>query len=578
MPAAAFACEQTLLGMCLVEPAKQSGGIFGFAEFVQALALLVIVYTVTDVRYRFRLSTAPLPLWPLTFIVTALIGVGTLLTDVLFSLQIPVPNFLHVQALWQASLGVLFLLTAMTWIWYAFIRSPIFGRRNYKKYVHTLYRYILQGSNSELPIIGAELSRSADALIALAREIPYPRPPGSPIPDPVTNAGPSEFANDLMLLIGNRKFCRHIVAEAPGTAIAIFDAMSRQKKYRLPLGQFASNITTEALINKDSMLYHEDAGYFSGLIGYLKPFSNALYGDFKIVEALAEMDKSPLDLSLQLRFSWDAEQVEAYGRAILIAFEAYLDGGHWGQHSYALTRAFADIEGASGDAYKLDGNESAPYSTDIYKRLSAVVDFVKDCIKILDKQDNSFRTKLRHRGEREVFQEDMYDRIAHMIFEIILDASAVKSPVDTCWTIQHNAVWSEFFGLYDGKAWKIVRFKLRRLLYNEILKLGEFPNYKSARFLGVCLNVMGLSIGNRSGYERSEYALRKAVIGWTKKNYLNVRGRLPDVATACLMGGITFDEENHRLVKTYMKGLSLEAPKRYLDLELPVPQRETDSP
>ena len=61
----------------------------------------------------------------------------------------------------------------------------------------------------------------------------------------------SRYARDILLLIGMRKFCRHIVASAPGTAMAFFIEMTKQKKYHIPIGQFASNISTEAILNKD---------------------------------------------------------------------------------------------------------------------------------------------------------------------------------------------------------------------------------------------------------------------------------------------------------------------------------------
>jgi len=165
----------------------------------------------------------------------------------------------------------------------------------------------------------------------------------------------------------------------------------------------------------------------------------------------------------------------------------------------------------------------------------------------------------------------MYDRLANMMFDIILDASSVKTPVDTCWTIQHNTVWSSFFRNFDdGKARKIILFKLRRLLYDEIVWLGEVPNYKSSRILGLCLNVMGIVVGPpRLGYTRAERPLQKVIIPWTKKNFMTLRATLPDVAESVLMGGITFDEGGRRLVKTYAKGLSLEPPRDYLDLDSP---------
>jgi hypothetical protein len=53
--------------MCLVIPSEQSGGIFGFAEFVTAFALLILIYTMSEAQYRFRVATAPLPLWRITY-------------------------------------------------------------------------------------------------------------------------------------------------------------------------------------------------------------------------------------------------------------------------------------------------------------------------------------------------------------------------------------------------------------------------------------------------------------------------------------------------------------------------------
>src|SRR5688572_24735932 len=87
-------CEYPFFGMCLIVPGEQDGGIFGFSEFVQAFALLVLVYTVSDVRYRFRVETAPIRIWQLTFWISGVIGIGTLLTDLWFAQRYPTPWFL----------------------------------------------------------------------------------------------------------------------------------------------------------------------------------------------------------------------------------------------------------------------------------------------------------------------------------------------------------------------------------------------------------------------------------------------------------------------------------------------------
>lgn len=560
-------CNRQADLICLVTPSHVHAGIFGFAEFVQALALLVVVYTVAGTRYRFRIQIAPLSLFPVTFAVLVIIGIGSLGVDLWFSLRFPILRLLSNQAIWQAFFGLLFLSTALTWIWYAFIHPCVFGTHNCRRYAQTLFSYVLRGSASELPIIAAELARSADALVVGAST---PRGLRHNQGGISIEIDPGEYARQILLLIANRKLCRSIVAEAPGTAIALFDATSQRRAYNIPLGQFASNITTEAVQNKDSILYHEDAGFFSGLIGYVKPFSRALYGDFTLVEALANQNRSPLEVDYQVRWLWDSMQVEAYGRAILVTLADYVEGGHWGLHSTAIFRALHDIRDATRDLYKLNGDQTAIYESDSRRRLAAIMHFISEATDILDKHKPPLITALRVRNSASSHVGDLYDLLADLLYDVILDASAVTSPADSCWGIHHNTVWDTVFGFHRGKAHKVIQFKLRRKLYDSARDMATFPNFEAARILGFCLNVTGLVIGKPDALSRSEFALRKVIIGLAKKHYLSVRSRLPDVAEACLIGSISFDESGNRLIKSYLKGLSATVPTDQLELDPPV--------
>ncbi len=570
-------CESEYLGICLVKPSENLGGaIFGFSEFVTALALMVVVYTVTDVRYRFRVAIASAPLFGITYFLIGCMGVGTLAIDIWFAERWLIPDFLSHRALWQGFFGATFLTLVITWLYYAFIKPPVFGRSNYKKYAQELYKYILKGSDTELPVIAGELARSAEPLVRLSRQNPS-RWSGDTEDKKQSkkkqkpNAG--DYAHDILLLIGSRKLCRHIVASSPVTAMAFFEDMSRLKKYEIPIGQFAKNISTEAILNKDSLLYHEGEGFSSGLIGYLKPFSQAIYGNHELVERLASNNGSPLDIDYQIGWSLDAIQFEAYKRAVLITFEDYFKRDKWMQHSYALFRAIGHIKDSCRDVYKLS-DISDYFSSDIYRRLNVAVDFVSEVVNLIGKLPELPKTRLRLRekdGSRP--NEDMYDHIAELMFEIIFEASCVKGSFDRCWSIHHNAVWFQFFSrIHEGKAWTVVHFKLRRLIYEEITRYEGHLNYKSAKILGLCLSVMGLTLDKRKGHDKKYFALHKVLLKWTAVNYLNVRNELPDVAEACLIGSISFDENSNRLVKTYIKGLNKEAPKEYLDLTFPPDQ------
>lgn len=559
-------CVHLFFDICFV-PIQGSASLFGFKDFIAALALLIIIYTVSDIRYRFRVAVAPVPLFKITYVLIWLIGFGTLATDIWISEKWLVPESFLTTAIWQGILAALFLGLVITWMHYAFIKPPIFGSNNFKKYAQELYRIVLKGSEAELPIIAHELAASAKSLVTLAGSLGKVKAEAKGELKPCAEG----YANDMLLLIANRKFCRHLVASSPLTAIRFLDAVAETKAYHVPIGLFARNISTEAIRNKDSGLYHEDEGYDSGLLGYIKPFSQALYGNYELVEALKH--HSPLDIDYKSVWAWDAAQFETYCRVAQMTLKSYLKGEHWHQHSYVLTRALGDIQETTSRALSDIKKAGDDYYGDAWHRLSAGVDFIKDSINFIGelKPPPEARTlRIRPRQRDRLRDEDFYDRLAEAMFKIIFSAAYIDGPPDKAWSIHYGSVWGDFFEHgNDNRAWKIVQFKLRRLLYDEIRDLESLPNYKASRVLGICLNVMGLKMGKRSGYSREHAALKAAVLAWTQKNYLHLREVNVEIADTCLIGGITFDAEQSRLVKTYAKGLRPEPNREYLPLQMP---------
>lgn len=543
--------------------ATTQGRIFGFSEYLTAVALLAVLYTITDTRYKFRIAITPGYLYLSSYFLLAIIGFQSLLSEVWIAegWWVPVTKWLD-YTLWQMIFGLLFLGTFLTWMYYAFIRPPIFGNRNASRYARVLYSYILRGSDDELKVIANELARSAHTLIKYTRRLES-RHTVKEVNHITKRAKTQDYAHDILLLIGNRRLCRHIVATSPVTAQSFFDEMTSQKKFDIPIGQFAKNISGEAISQRESFLYVEVEGYISGLLGYLKPVSTAVYGNFRLVESLAVNNMSPLDIDFGEQWKWDYEQWKAYCRATLITIESYLSQGRPSPHAYSLVRSIQDMERAFLDVYKLDGFSST-YDTDIFKRLSVVVDFVKDAVDLINSQTNPPNSTIR---VRERIQHDIYDHLANLIFALCLQASSVKSPQDTCWSIHYGTVWSALFTFGEGKAWKIVRHKVRRLLYDEVARLTQFPNYKGSSILGFCLNIMLDTDKPTSDYGREQYALAKAIQRWTSHNYLKLRKDNLDVAESVLIGSISYDIKGKQLVKTYIKGLSKVAPKSYLKLQ-----------
>lgn len=161
---------------------------------------------------------------------------------------------------------------------------------------------------------------------------------------------------------------------------------------------------------------------------------------------------------------------------------------------------------------------------------------------------------------------DIYDQLADLMFEVIQNVASVEGEPDRTWGVQHNAVWGHFFGAGDGGAWRPVRRRLIRRFHLEISDMERFANFKSARILGYFLNVMGVRDAGPNAARREARGFHRLLLAWFAANYLTLARDYPDVAKACLIGGISFDEPGSRLVKTYAKLTRPEPARRFLAL------------
>lgn len=544
-----------------------NGSVFGFGEFLAALALLVLVYTASDQRYRFRIAVAPIPLLDLTFWAIITIGSSSLLLDVWYAEGWPKAPGVIGQPGLQAILGGMFLSVLIVWIVFAYLWPPTFGRTTAAAYARALYRSILKGDDTELGIVADELGYSASSIVRLCPERRR-RSSGKP-----AESGPvprhAGFAHDILLLIANRKFCRQVVRVSPVTVIRLFEAMTEQKKYAIPVDEFAKNIVTEALIAPDSIIYHESEEFSSDLLGYTKPFSKSVFGNYELVETLAYNHGSPTDILFSEVWDFNAKHYRAYGSCVLILLNAYLSSNQYGAHSYSLIRSLDIMQRASSDIYQIDEASNNYYKLDEFERLNVAVDFVRSSVKLIEESKRESLAPVKYRREEMLYRSDIREQIADLIYTIIFDAAGVRGDPGRCWAVHHNAVWADIFGLNRGPAWKDIHRRLARRIHKEIQDMDRFPNYKSARILGLILNVVGVKRSHRNTMQPTERAIQFLVQSWFRRRFLEVRQDYPDVAEWCLLGSITYDEEAGRLVKTYAKGTLPEPNRAFMQLDRP---------
>ncbi|WP_411880029.1 hypothetical protein [Polaromonas sp. YR568] len=545
--------------------------IFGFAEFLAALALLAVLYTVTDIRYKFRVAVAPGFMYPLTFGLIAFIGVATLLTEVWSSQHWPVfdtPWFN--SALWQAMLGLLFLGTFLTWTYYAYIRPPVFGYRNARRFTGEMVRLAFRGNEDEIKVVMSEVGYSSKQLVkhwGLANK--WMKGDIQKKPPPKT----AEYAQEIFLVLSDRHICKIIVKSTPITALQLFREMAESDTDKdFPMSAFSRNITMEAVAQKDSFLYVEVEGYQSGFFGYVKPVSQTIYGNYELVAGIQQGGGlGAFDVEYDDYTSWDGQQWSAYLRAVLITMKAYLATGRTNDQSIVLSQAFHQVNSACIGLDKLSGIENA-YETKAHDAFNAKCDFATKAIELVNKAKIF---PYVHRMRREEGHRNIHDQLAELVYQLCIDSTYVKGPFMSSWVFQHNMAWGAMHGFNDGKAWTVVRRKTRRLLYEQIEKLIEFPNYVSIRAPAFCLNVFGLAPLDRKGkHHRQGYALSCKAQAWAREYYLTVVRDYPEMAEVMLTGSISFDKENSRLVQTNYYGMSKKPTYKYLELLPP----ETDEP
>ncbi len=548
-------CANTILNWCVQTVERVDPPIFGFAEYLATLAILTVIYTFGDAVYKFRARIAVIPLDIFGFVILTIVGVATLSLDYLISSFGMWPTNLPMPSFWQMFLGSIFFSLISSWIYFSFIRPPRFSRLNYKKYHEEIYNLIVKGSDAELEMLAYEIGRSAENLVLYAQEERGKR----------SKQDISIYANEILLMIANAKFCRKIIQSCPNTAIIFLSEVSRQKKYRIPIDTFAMNISKEAIMNKDSLLYHEDDGFDCGLLGYVKPFSVALYGDYKFLASLGH--QTPLDVNYKVVRQWDADHLEAYCRATLVAFQSYLEHGSWWNIPSPLYRAFDVIENACNSLYEINEIPNPDRNDDRLRRLDVVMEFIRDAVAAVNSSKN-IPDKISKRLGEHRSPQDPLDLIALMMFEIVFHASSISRSDFLGWHIQHNRVWSDFswFETTYPKVHKYLMAKFMRLIYDEIKDIEKLPNYKSSKIIGFCLNVMGFNMARRTGLDVQFFPLQRLLLKQVQKHFIKVRKEMPEVAKAMLVGTLSYDAKNKRLVKTYIKGLNKKAPQDYFSL------------
>lgn len=545
---AIFGCDEPLVQICLEPAVYPSQTIFGISEFLSAVAILLLVISVSDFRYRFRLQLAPLGGQRGALIVTSVIAVLIAIAEFWFGRGWPVPSFANDLPAIQAVLGVIFMFNTLFFAWSVFVIPPRFSASNAHKFAGVVYYYIGAGDQARLDVIASELLRSIASILDIAAR-------------QTSSSGersPEAAASDLVMLLGDRRFCRALVSSGAWTIEEIFAHLAEMRSVRgIPLSHLAANLGAELITSENSPLPWE--GRNVGARGYfeqVQPVSKAVFGNSALVERISD-PFGPLDLWADLRRDLTPHHYENYSFAAQIFAADYFTKDRSGRRSgYVLFRTIDLLERSTSDLYQLDGAEQSVRDTPQVQKLQVAVDYAKALMDLMNESD----VKVRHPSDK----DSLHNVIAEMIVEIILNSTAIGSPQNTAWSVHYSMIWRPLWSFKDSPTHRAVLRCVMRKIYDEVTALVERPNYKGAKLLGYALSIFGLA--DKRYHRESAHPLKAACIAWSRRNFAKLMSEYPDVANAVLIGSISYDAGSNELVKTYAKGLSREAPQERLKL------------
>lgn len=459
-----------LATLCFEPLNPQGPKIFGFAEYIAALALIVVAWTIGEKRYTFNLRTARWPVRGISFLVVTIVGVLTLATDVWRASAWPVPSGpLVTPIVWQACLGVSFLGVFVAWLWTAFLSPPVFNRQNGRKFVDVSYHFILIGDVSDLRHLAEALGRSAGNIIKLTHSF-----------ETASERTKHRYtaAVEMLEVLTDENFAAAAVTAAPATLYRMFEDLRLFRAAAPRAAPFARKVLAAAVREPQSFLHKESNDHFAGPAARGQAVTRCLYADIELLDAM------PFAFSSMDAHEWKKNEWHAFLRAALVAFSSYAKR-EIPTRSQTVIDIFRTIESGTHNLRRLNGAVWSRAVDDEVEITRAILKFIHDASESLAKGP----VAISEWSESDFNPIVELARVANMI---IFDAAHVVEPDQTNWWIQQNVVWSGIFDHHTQDNELVMREVAEyvvRMLWIQIRELEYSPGFVGGRLLGLCMNI-----------------------------------------------------------------------------------------
>ncbi|MEP1535546.1 MAG: hypothetical protein ABJZ56_03475 [Paracoccaceae bacterium] len=525
------------------DPFLDVGGFLGI------LAFSVAVFTLSSPKFQIRQATAMVPFRPVFFGTLVLAGIIMFVIEGLILYGIRIPSFMNPNTINYLITTVIALLI-LYWMKICFIIPPRFSRFTAHRFFRQTYFYIANGGREEMLALARELMREAPRLI---RHTPRTKRHHLDGKKPLKFSKLQTEAHFLNGLLSDTRFCEVIAEEIPSFPAHMVEVAVDLERLDVPIHLMVKRTVVAMLSKPGSALRVENEWLDQGYIGEAKPITRSLFWNWHLLEGHELGFESPLDLDYPYARDWDKDTWRTYFGMARLYVDGLTSKGRANWHALGIRyilntteKAFENI----GSEEKYSDVFSSHNPTSIANEAN---DFLKDLVKAFDKGNGWVGF---NRSDDFRYGSDLSSDLASLYFKVIFKAAQINTKEFRMWHVQHNTVWSPIYSheAKDTKLMKMVRRKLRRMIWDEVLRMDEYgPNYKGAGYTRFCLNVLGFydeKMHRKDPLERDLWPLAKVLSNWVKKNYQTIAASHPPVAKAMLPANIEYDPVSQILVRS----------------------------
>ncbi|WP_155400413.1 hypothetical protein [Vibrio campbellii] len=587
-------CTSDFLSICWVSANSNIEPFFGFSDFMSALALIFVMYTVTDYRYKIKVNIYKVNLQLIAYLSMILVGLGLLIGEVWTSSSLPVPKWFPSYSFWQATLSLYFVSIVFWWVKIAFIGKSSYTIRNHIKVLKE-YKSMLTGRDenlksiaiNELEDIVQDIILSTDSRVIIDDKSIRTKAfkIQQKILKPLNSLGMIRFlgkAFNIIIKVNNSSMDKYIkkhqekressfeiirllsnnensilLSESSSALLNnIMNALSSLQAYeRHVVPKFFKQLSNALIENSHSHLHSSNHPIYLPIEIDTNSVHFMVYSNHKMIESFSLAGSSPFDIDLSTRKGMSVDSYRRFCESVVYSFlsrqsdkdfdfkiPSFLIHSHTTIKLHLYNRA---------NNSQLESFEDI-FSSDFYNHLLITANLVNGLCSLsrLDRRPRIIDVKRLNEKNDELF-----NFMSKVCYDYMLVALSIDSKKEGAIHLQHSCITLDTLRAPNDNqvinSFELISRLVQRKLYYKVRQLTKGYDRDGILiakfFLDICLQSQDRH--HLSGLNGNFVALGKSVVIWYKNNFSNIWENNPELAKRLIPDEFEYDPDTKVIYK-----------------------------